>query len=81
METTSEKIEYDDKYNDKYKYEIYETTIGYVSGSKENPLDNIYFYNTKNMNKCYKIDKEDVSKLIPKVYQEHILMIYDKQIY
>ena len=78
--TSNEPIEYDEKYNDKDKYEIYQTKIGYVSGNKENPLDNIYFYNTKDIQKGekFKIDKTEVSKLIPDLYQEHILMIYEK---
>ena len=77
-ETSIEQIKYDEKYNNKNIYEIYEAKIGYISGNKKNPLDNIYFYNTKDINHKFKINKEDVSKLIPKLYQEHILMIYIK---
>jgi HD superfamily phosphohydrolase len=80
--TSNEPIKYDEQYNDTDKYEIYHTKIGYVSGNKQNPLDNIYFYNTKDIQKGnyikFKIDKTEVSKLIPEVYQEYILMIYQK---
>ena len=76
-QTSNELIKYDEKYNDKDKYEIYQTKIGYVSGNKENPLDNIYFYNTKDIQKSYKINKNDISKLIPNTHQEYILMIYE----
>ena len=80
--TSNEPIKYDEQYNDKDKYAIYQTKIGYVSGHKPNPLDNIYFYNTKDIQQNnyikFKIDKTEVSKLIPEVYQEYILMIYEK---
>ena len=80
--TSDGPIEYDEKYDNKELYEVYHNKIGYVSGNKGNPLDDIYFYNTKDIQngeyKKFKINKEDVSKLIPNVYQEHILMIYEK---
>jgi len=79
--TSIEQMSCDDQYTDKDIYEIYQTKIGYVSGNKQNPLENIYFYNTKDNQKgnYIKIDKCEVSKLIPEVYQEYILMIYQKK--
>jgi HD superfamily phosphohydrolase len=80
--TSDRPIEYDEKYDNNELYEVYQTKIGYVSGNKEDPLDNIYFYNTKDVQKGkyikFKIDKTEVSKLIPEIYQEYILMIYEK---
>jgi HD superfamily phosphohydrolase len=81
-QTSIEPIVYNNMYNDKNKYDIYQIKIGYISGNKENPLDNIYFYNTKDIqNKNFikfKMNHKEVSILIPDVYQEYILMIYKK---
>jgi HD superfamily phosphohydrolase len=62
---------------------IHQGKIGYVSGNKNNPLDDIYFYNRKHLSTCHygeiiphKINKEQVSKLISNIYQENYLMIF-----
>lgn len=55
--------------------------IGYVSGDKENPLDNIYLYDKKNSNKCFKINKEDVTNFLPKSYQEICVKVFCKNKY
>lgn len=61
---------------------FYQTKIGFVSGSKENPLDNVYFYSHKdNPEVCYKITKDishNSSHLISDIYQEYITMFFLK---
>ena len=62
---------------------IFNTKIGFVSGNKKNPLDNIYFYNTKITNNMYSpirepLKKESISKLISETYQEYITMVFYK---
>lgn len=50
--------------------------IGYISGEKDNPLDNIYLYDKKDGNKCFKIRKEDVTNFLPESYQEICIKIF-----
>jgi HD superfamily phosphohydrolase len=63
--------------NDK-KIIVFETKLGFVSGDKLNPLDSIYVYNTKNTNNIISIkkNKNNITALIPEVYQEYIQMIF-----
>ena len=61
----------------------YQTKIGYVSGTKTNPLSDIYFYNCKDsLDKCYKITKDNnsfhSSHLVSDIYQEYITMYFIK---
>jgi HD superfamily phosphohydrolase len=55
---------------------VHQSKIGYVSGSKKNPLEDLYFYDSKHPNICSKINKEKVSFLIPDTYQEHVCMFF-----
>lgn len=61
---------------------IYKSKRGYVSGSKKNPLDDIYFYNSKitfpksKTNKCFKNISD--RNFMPNIYQEYIVKIYSK---
>jgi len=63
-------------------YRIYKSKVGFVSGNKENPLDKIYVYKTKDLFlngisvKARKINKNEISYIIPEIYQEHITNIY-----
>jgi len=57
---------------------IYQTKIGYVSGNKSNPLDNIYMYKTKNK-KCAHIAKQNISFLIGDTYQEYLSLVFLKR--
>ncbi len=50
--------------------------IGLVSGNKSNPFENMYFYERKNKDTCFKIQPEDVSFLLPDSYQEYIHLIF-----
>lgn len=61
---------------------IYVSKIGFVSGAKKNPLNQIYFYNKKKspmVNElCSKVDRLHMSFDVPKLYQEHIYMFFLK---
>ncbi|QKF93858.1 HD phosphohydrolase [Fadolivirus algeromassiliense] len=57
---------------------LYKSKIGFVSGSKDNPLNNVFYYNKNSSNNCAKEAVENVSYLVPKIYQEHIYMIFIK---
>lgn len=63
---------------------IYTNKVGFVSGNKPNPFDSIYVYKTKDKTKisssveAFKKNKEDITTLMPKSYQEYILTIYYK---
>jgi HD superfamily phosphohydrolase len=63
---------------DPRKIIIHKTKIGFVSGNKENPLDNLYFYNHRNPDVCFNLKKEQLSILLPDEYQEHLYMVYVK---
>ena len=62
---------------------IHQSKIGFVGGNKTNPLDEIFVYNTKNISnpkgiKAIKKNKEDITILIPNVYQEYVTMLFYK---
>ena len=68
---------------DKDNIIYYQNKIGYVSGNKPNPLDSIYVYSTKNVNKSSKItshkkNKQDMSLLLSECYQEYVITVYYK---
>ena len=67
---------------------IYNNVIGYVSGNKSNPLDNIYVFNTKtkeiNSSQEMKIIKRKINinenrLLLSSCIQEHLTMIFYKK--
>jgi HD superfamily phosphohydrolase len=66
---------------------IYTSTVGYVSGNKSNPLDNIYLYeDIKYLNdkvqyigNTIQKNKHGISNLISNKYQEYLTMIYFKK--
>lgn len=45
------------------------------SMSNKNPVNEIYFYNEKNLNEKFKIKKKDVSLILPNVFQEIVTRI------
>lgn len=74
---------YFDNFPDKNSIIIFENKVGYVSGNKPNPLDNILVYKTKDSNNAQKLTahkkhKKDITLLMPSLYQEYITMIYYK---
>ena len=58
------------------KIMVHKTKIGFVSGEKNNPFDNLFFFKNKVPNKCFKIRKEQISYLIPNIYQEFLYMFF-----
>ncbi|VVU95154.1 hypothetical protein CPAV1605_879 [seawater metagenome] len=54
--------------------------VGYVGGNNPNPLDNIFFYDVKNPNTKYKVNKYDVSIVVSDdTYQERYIRYYCKK--
>ena len=80
--TTNEEIVFTDdvlKLLESYDITIYKNKIGYVSGNKKNPFDNIYFYKIHNgTEKFYKMDINNYTKLTPSNYQEHITHLFSR---
>jgi hypothetical protein len=77
---------------DKHNIVIYQGKIGFVSGNKPNPFDNIYVYKTKDSTKiiqfgkdmqtnikleAYKKNKHEITMLTDS-YQEHFTIFYYK---
>jgi len=55
----------------------FENIIGFISGKKNNPLDNVYLYGTKDpYNELSILSKSDSNKLLPNKYQEKIVLIF-----
>jgi HD superfamily phosphohydrolase len=69
---------------DRDRYIIASSKIGFVSGNKKNPLDNIYVYKTKDYFsvggeiKAQMINKHDITFIVPEVYQEYVTMVFYK---
>lgn len=60
---------------------IYRNVIGYVSGRKSNPLNDIYVFKTKDLANSDKLTSRkvqitDYSLMLPANHQEHITMIF-----
>lgn len=79
---SKDKLNLNDYFGDRNVYMIFTGKVGFVSGNRENPLDNIYLYKTKDYFthgrdvKAHKIDKNDITFLLPEKYQEHITIFY-----
>lgn len=63
---------------DKTKMFCCVSKIGFVSGSKDNPLNKTYFYKKNDPNTRIKVSNEHISFLVPKIYQEYIYMFFLK---
>lgn len=61
---------------------VHKYKVGYVSGNKSNPLDMIYVYKTKDIandkNVAYLINKNEISCIMPDIYQEYVIMVFRK---
>ena len=57
-------------------FKVHQHTIGFVSGNKSNPLENIWFYANSNPNIKYKLNPQDAGFIVPKQYQETIMRVY-----
>ena len=58
-----------------HKFILHQSNIGYISGNKSNPLDNIFLYSTKN-DDIVKLLDSDLTKLMPDNFQETVIMIF-----
>ncbi len=56
---------------------IFDKKMNYNLNDK-NPVDNVYFYNVKNKHYKYKKNKENISLLLPDVFEERIIRLYSK---
>ena len=56
---------------------IFDKKMNYNLNDK-NPVDNVYFYNIKNKEHKYKKNKENISLLLPEVFEERIIRLYSK---
>jgi hypothetical protein len=65
----------DDLFLLKDKFILHQSNIGYISGNKSNPLDNIFLYSTKN-DDIVKLLDSDLTKLMPDNFQETVIMIF-----
>ena len=59
-------------------YKIHRHTIGFVSGNKSNPLENIWLYGNSQPDIKFKLNPKESSFIIPEQYQETIMRIYIK---
>jgi HD superfamily phosphohydrolase len=66
------------QFDDEHGIIIKKSNIGFVSGNKTNPLDNLYFYRNKDYTKRFKIEQNDVTCLLPLNYQEYVYSIFIK---
>jgi HD superfamily phosphohydrolase len=67
----------DEQLLEKDKLILHQSTIGYISGNKNNPLENIYLYSTKD-DKVIKLLDSNLTKLMPQDFQETVIMIFCK---
>lgn len=78
---TREKLDLQNRFSDD-NHMIFRSKVGFVSGNKLNPLDRVYVYKTKDLFingfgvKAHRINKTDISHIIPETYQEYITMVY-----
>jgi HD superfamily phosphohydrolase len=67
------------------KHVVFRSKVGYASGNKLNPLDRVYVYKTMDhfINghnvKARRINKTDITYIIPNTYQEHVTMVFRKE--
>ncbi len=81
-----------DAIDEKFNGDLYKTTgiessdivkheniIGFISGKKSNPLENVYLYNSKDPYRFIELLSEsDSTRLMPNKYQEKLVMIFYK---
>ena len=58
------------------KLYIFTNIIGFVTGDKPNPLNNIFLYSAKHDSKSFKLLNGNHTIMIPKFHQEQLIMIY-----
>lgn len=58
----------------------FENTIGFISGKKKNPLEYVFLYETKNpYEKLSNLLQSESNKLLPRNYQEKLVMLFSKE--
>jgi hypothetical protein len=62
------------------KYEILDIKVGFVNGSKKNPLDTVYVYDPKTPYKYNIANFDSVIRLKSDNYQERLVRMYSKDI-
>ncbi len=67
----------EDFQTEKDKFILHQSVIGYISGNKKNPLENISLYSTKD-DSIVKLLDSNLTKLMPENFQETVLMIFYK---
>lgn len=72
---------YFEHFDDKNNILFFQNKVGFVSGNKPNPLDSIFVYKTKDSSVSTKLiahkkNKEEITLLMPNIYQEYIITIY-----
>ena len=58
---------------------IYDNRLNYNLNDK-NPVDNVYFYNNADLNTKFQKNKNDISLLLPNIFEERVLRIYSKNL-
>jgi HD superfamily phosphohydrolase len=56
---------------------VYDKKINY-NYKDQNPVDFVYFYDNNDLNKKYKLNKNNISLLLPHIFEERIIRIYSK---
>ena len=57
----------------------FESVIGFISGKKNNPLDSVYLYKSKDpYEKLQILTESESARLLPNKYQEKLIMIFYK---
>ncbi|XP_078098687.1 deoxynucleoside triphosphate triphosphohydrolase SAMHD1-like [Sander vitreus] len=54
------------------------TTFNYGM-EDEDPIKNVYFYSKRNLNTAFNIPKDQVSKLLPVCFSEHLIRVYSRK--
>ena len=59
---------------------IHQVKIGFISGNKQNPLDNIFVYSTKDVSRILtKLECQgDLTIMLPPMYQEYLTVVFYK---
>ena len=59
-------------------YILHQSVIGYISGNKNNPLEHIFLYSTKD-DIIVKLLDSNLTKLMPENFQETVIMVFYKE--
>ena len=51
---------------------------GFSSGKSGHPMPKVYFYNRKDITRCFKMDTNEVSRILPPCYLERLVRVFVK---